>query len=70
MKEIYITPEDSIQNILDSLDGPATIYLSAGVYKQKTEIKTDGVTIIGAGRETTIITYDDYARKQHADGRA
>lgn len=69
MKEIYITPEDNLQNILDSLDGPATIYLSAGIYRQKTEIKTDGVTLVGAGRETTIITYDDYARKQHADGR-
>ncbi len=69
MKEFYLTPEDSIQNILDSLDGPATIYLSAGVYRQKTEIKTDGVTLIGAGRETTVLSFGDYAKKLHADGK-
>ena len=69
MKELHISPEDSLQNILNCLDGPATIYLKSGVYKGKFEIAADDVTLIGENRETTVITYDDYARKIHADGR-
>lgn len=69
MKEYYLTPDDNIQNILNCCDKPTTIYLSAGVYKQKIEIKRDDVTLIGENRETTIITYDDYAKKLHDDGK-
>lgn len=69
MQIFHLTPCDDIQNILNNIDNPATIYLSAGTYRQKIEIKTDGVTLIGEDRETTVITYDDYARKLHADGK-
>ena len=69
MQIFHLTPKDNIQNILNCIDKPATIYLSAGIYRQKTEIKADNVTVIGESRETTIITYGDYARKQHADGK-
>lgn len=69
MKKIYVTPSDNLQNILDGLDGPATIYLKKGIYYTKVEIKKSGVVLIGESRETTIITYDDYARKIHADGK-
>lgn len=69
MQIFHLTPSDDIQNILNNIDNPATIYLSAGTYRQKIEIKTDGVTLIGEDRETTVITYDDYARKLHADGK-
>lgn len=69
MQIFHLTPKDNIQNILNCIDNPATIYLSAGIYRQKTEIKADNVTVIGESRETTIITYGDYARKQHADGK-
>lgn len=69
MEKIHITPEDNLREILDGLTGPAAIYLAGGVYRQKTEIDRDDVTLIGENRETTVITYDDYARKIHADGR-
>lgn len=69
MKEFHLTTNDNIQNILDCTDEPTTIYLSAGVYRQKIEIKNDNVTVIGADRETTVISYNDYARKIHADGK-
>lgn len=69
MKVMHLTPADDLRNILNNLSEPATIYLAAGTYKQKVEIAADDVTIIGENRETTIITYDDFARKIHADGK-
>ncbi len=68
MKNIYIKPSDDISHILNNLDEEATIYLAEGVYRAKIWIKADGVKLVGAGRETTKITFDDYARKPHADG--
>ena len=69
MLELHLTPADNLSDILNNLSEPATIYLKKGVYRQKTLISADDLTIIGEGRETTVITYDDYARKIHADGR-
>ena len=69
MQNIHLTPSQNLADILSNLDKPATIYLSKGVYRVKAEIAADDVTIIGEDRETTVITYDDYARKIHADGR-
>lgn len=69
MQEFHITPADDLQKIIDGLSEPAILYLGAGVYRQKTEISANGVTVIGEDRETTIITYDDYANKIHADGK-
>lgn len=69
MPEFYLTPEDNAADILNNLTQPATIYLKKGIYRLKAEIRANNVTIVGEDRETTVITYDDYARKIHADGR-
>lgn len=69
MKELTLSPGDHIQSILDSLSEPATIYLKRGIYRNKLRISADDITIIGEDRETTIIAFDDYARKIHADGK-
>lgn len=69
MLELHLTPEDNLANILNNLDKPATIYLKNGIYRLKAEVHADDVTVIGESRETTVITYDDFARKIHADGR-
>ena len=69
MKIIKLTPKDDLQHILDSLTEPTTIYLASGIYKQKILLAANDVTIIGEDRETTVITYDDYAKKIHADGK-
>lgn len=69
MLEINLTPADNVADILNNLKQPATIYLKSGIYRLKAEISADDVTIVGEDRETTVITYDDYARKIHADGR-
>ncbi len=68
MVTIKATPHDDLQQILDGLTGPATIYLSEGVYRQKVKISRSDVKIVGKNRETTVITWDDYARKPHPDG--
>ena len=68
MTVINATPNDALQHILDNLTPPATIYLTEGVYRQKIKISRSDVKIIGADREKTVITFDDYARKKHADG--
>ncbi len=69
MKILRLTPKDNIQYILGTISEPTTIYLASGVYKQKIEIAANDVTVIGENRETTVITFDDYARKIHADGK-
>lgn len=68
MTEIRVTPSDNLQQILDNLASPATIYLGEGVYRQKIKISRPDVKIVGEKCETTIVTWDDYARKTHADG--
>ncbi len=69
MKKIYVSTADNLQNILDGICEPTTIYMESGVYRQKLKITKSDVTIVGAGRETTVITYDDFAHKPHPDGR-
>lgn len=39
------------------------IYVKAGVYKEKIRTNKDGITLIGDGKYTTIITGDDNARR-------
>ena len=69
MPELHLTPGDDLAYILNNLKSPTTIYLKSGTYRVKAEICADDVTLIGENRETTVITYDDFARKIHADGR-
>lgn len=68
MTEIIVSPNDDLQNILDNCPDNTTIYVKNGVYNQKLVVRGNGIKIIGEGRETTIITYSDYARKKHSDG--
>lgn len=69
MKYLKISPKDDLQYILDSITEPTTIYLAEGVYEQKLWIKCNDVILVGASRETTRITFSDYAKKPHKDGR-
>lgn len=69
MKILYLSPEDDVQKAVENLAEPAVIYLKNGIYRQKIEIAADDVALIGENRETTVISYDDYARKIHTDGK-
>jgi len=68
MRFITVTPNDDLQAILYNIDQPTTIYMKKGVYRQKIIICANDVKIIGEERETTVITFDDYAKKTHLDG--
>ena len=67
--EITVGPESSLQDNLDMLPPGAIVNLRPGIYRQKLQIRTPGLTLIGAGAEETRLVYDDYARKLHPDGR-
>ncbi|MDE6597090.1 MAG: pectin esterase [Clostridia bacterium] len=69
MKVLTLTPADDIQKAINELMGPAVVHLKKGVYRQKLEICADNITLEGEDEQDTVITYDDYARKIHADGR-
>ena len=68
--EITVGPESSLQDILDMLPPGATVKLQPGVYRQKLQIRTPGLTLIGAGAEKTKLVYDDYAKKLRSRRRA
>ncbi len=68
MTEIFVSPQDNLQDILNSVTQPTAIYLKNGVYRGKYKICSDDVTLVGENRETTVISFDDYARKIHPDG--
>ncbi|MGN0804757.1 MAG: pectinesterase family protein [Candidatus Coproplasma sp.] len=68
MNYLTVSENDDLQNILSKITQPTTIYMKKGTYRQKIVIDKDDVKLVGEERETTIITYDDYAKKIHSDG--
>ena len=68
MAHIYVTPDDRLQKIFDEAEPGTVIRLSPGVYRQKTVIRTPGLTLVGSGAGKTRIVYDDYARKRDGQG--
>ena len=67
--ELFLTPEDDLQNALDSAPKNAFVHLTSGIYRQKILIRTPGITIIGQGAENTQIVFDDYAQKLDEQGK-
>lgn len=67
--EYYVCPEMDLQSCLNSLPEGAIVHLSPGQYRQKLEIRTPGLTLIGSGAQSTVIVFDDYAQKLDAQGR-
>ena len=69
MLVLHLSPDDNLSEILNNLNEPATVYLKSGLYRQKVWLRANDLTIIGENRETTVISYDDFARKIHPDGQ-
>lgn len=69
MVVLHVSPRDNLSDILSHISQPTTIYLEKGVYRAKIAISANDVTLIGEDRETTVISFDDYAKKPHSDGR-
>ncbi len=61
---------NSIQEAVNSINpgSPETIFIKKGIYKERVEIRTDNITIIGESRDETIITEGHYARMIMPDG--
>ena len=70
MEHIYVTPDDRLQKVFDTAPAGSVIHLAPGVYRQKTVIRTPGLTVIGSGAGKTRIVYNDYARKRDTEGFA
>ncbi len=68
-ESIFVSPADDLQAIFDAAPENAVIHLRAGVYRQKTVIRTNGLTLIGENCEKTVLVYDDYAKKLDDIGR-
>lgn len=67
--ELFLTPEDDLQEKLDTAPENAFVHLAPGIYRQKLLITTPGLTIVGAGGDKTKIVYDDYAKKLDGAGK-
>ena len=65
---MLIHPNDDLQTIFDSADQGDTLELAAGEYRVKATVRTPNLTIRGAGRDDTIIIWDDYAKKPDEHG--
>jgi len=49
-------------------NGRVVIHLKKGVYREKLHLTRPNITLVGEDPESTIITYDDYARKLFDNG--
>jgi len=70
MQDLIVHAGDDLQAVFDRAEAGAVIRLEAGEYRQKTVLRQNGITLIGAGAEQTVLVWDDYAEKLHADGKA
>ena len=69
MQELFIRPGDDLQSALDHAESGSVVHIAAGVYRQKLKLAVPGLTLLGEGAEDTVLIWDDYANKLHADGR-
>lgn len=69
MHVLTIRPCDDLNAILSSAAPGTTVHIAAGVYRQKLLLTAPGLTLVGEGAERTVLVWDDYAQKRHADGK-
>ena len=65
---IFATPADDLQAVFDSAPENGTVVLAPGEYRQKTMIRTPGLTVVGAGADQTRLVWNEYARMRDALG--
>lgn len=65
----FSTLSEAIARIPGDTDEPVTIFLSSGVYREKTAIERPYVTLIGEDKNTTVIAFDDCATQLMPDGK-
>ncbi len=48
---------------------PARIFVKSGIYQEKLFVEKQNLQILGEGTDKTILSFGDYARKLHLDGK-
>ena len=69
MGEWRINLRENLQDVLDVAPPDAVIRLPAGIFRQKAVVRTPGLTLIGAGRDRTVIVFDQSACHMDKVGR-
>lgn len=69
MESIHVSPENKLSDVLKYASENTRIVLEKGVYREKLEIAVPNIEIIGAGKDSTVIVYDDYAKKLDETGK-
>lgn len=59
----------SIQEAINNSAQGDVIVIGKGIYNEKLIIDKDNITLIGSKDGSTVITFDDYAFKEHIDGK-
>ena len=74
MKKIIVDKNSEIKTIQKALllidnNDKNEIFIKSGVYYEKVKIVGNHIKLIGEDLNNTIISYNDYAKKNHADGK-
>lgn len=67
--EILVKKNQSINDAIASCSEGDTILLEEGIYNEKIKISKNNITIIGKGRDKTIIANKDWSPKIHKDNK-
>nr|WP_294897032.1 pectinesterase family protein [uncultured Pedobacter sp.] len=67
----FKTVQQAINAVADSSNKPTTIFVKAGVYKERIVIPASkmNIKLIGQDKNKTILTYDNYAGKLDVNGK-
>jgi pectinesterase len=65
----YKTVQEAVNTIPANNTQPEVIYIKPGTYHEKIVISQHFVHLVGQDPENTILTFDDYARKENAAGK-
>ena len=69
MREIFVRQGEDLQAVIDGCEPGGIIRLEPGLWRQKLTIRTPGLRLVGAGRDRSVLVWDDYAKKPDAEGR-
>jgi pectinesterase len=65
----FKTVQEAVSAIPADNAQPKIIFIKPGAYKEKLHITSPEIHLVGEDPEKTILTYDDYARKQNDAGK-
>lgn len=69
METIRVTPKDKLSEVIKNAAPFTRIFLENGVYREKIEIRTPNIELVGESAENTVIVFNDYAKKPDEYGR-